>query len=1015
MSVTLLRQLLMKEAVKKSAGSSGIMTINKNIAADVEKLVQKYVSDAMQQGVDLDTLGPEQLKMIVQLNKPKTPQIFSADSPEGQDMTKKLMSFLDRQSGDNVVDLAGKKIDTSQGIMGGKSVKELMESGQVQKGTNDIKISEKITDRDMFNNSNLNNTKILKDGKTKSIIPKDEYKEYKNDFDKEILGVDTVADTISYIKTLEPVKAMKEANSIIGRKGKYKDLTPEQSKRILQDTEDHIFQRDPDNLYDYDPEDMATGGRAGFQQGGLPAVDSRMNLDYNTLVEQNTDPMLQALKSQNTSSYRAPPVTSTMTMGPINLDDFESQNTNPPSARILPMPSIPNNEKTLIERSQPGSLEEYLSGYEKYKSTNPNTYVGTQALIDATLPGGIDYTFNSSPHASHFNDYLESIGLSPYQKNLNAISKNLDPEKFNKGGRAGFYTGGITDVEPSLDDIGHGADAMNARTRLMSPGNQATTSTGLNYLLAEDNDNMRIPFAGGGGMSKRAFLKLLASLGGTAAAFKTGILGLGEGGAKKAVSETVKQAAGSGGQVPPYFLNLVKKIKNLGDDVTETGALTERQTVKRYKDFELTEDKVTGRQEITRMKVDGSTDNKLVYDASEYYGKPLTEETYMSYTPGENIIGKGGKPVKTQPEYEEGRALLRNDRGNKGEIVEEIEGVSDDVIKEGTIFEDTLSEFGKADGGRIGYGIGGLSKLGITGSSRRFLEKVFGKEKFNTMIQNDPRMHRGMLEVVEMFRNKDKDGLKMYLQKFMPNMDDTEIEKFIVGDSGTEGISGQLIRLGSGREYQNLIKMSKEADQIRKLDDFDIEDVSKNAEGGRIGLFLGGRLTAGTGLAREMLKFLSKNSADARSPSELLKLYNPKQFGKLLNNPKNTGKISPETGETADEMILDLMNKMKNDRSSMVGDLIGSARKIKKVDDNIIAYKQKIIKDMIDGGIDEKTARSFAEQMGKEMKNSAAPLLESPPKITEQGLLELENIQKNLMTKDRKLQATGGLTTMLGE
>ena len=77
-----------------------------------------------------------------------------------------------------------------------------------------------------------------------------------------------------------------------------------------------------------------------------------------------------------------------------------------------------------------------------------------------------------------------------------------------KGGRAGFYTGGITDVEPSLDDIGHGADALNARTRLMSPGNQATTSTGLNYLLAEDNDNMRIPFAGGGDPKRRAFLKL---------------------------------------------------------------------------------------------------------------------------------------------------------------------------------------------------------------------------------------------------------------------------------------------------------------------------------------------------------------------------------------------------------------------------------------------------------------------------------------------------------------------------
>ena len=78
------------------------------------------------------------------------------------------------------------------------------------------------------------------------------------------------------------------------------------------------------------------------------------------------------------------------------------------------------------------------------------------------------------------------------------IDFEIDIPDYAKGGRAGFYTGGITDVEPSLDDIGHGTDALNARTRLMSPGNQATTSTGLNYLLAEDNDNMRIPFASGG-------------------------------------------------------------------------------------------------------------------------------------------------------------------------------------------------------------------------------------------------------------------------------------------------------------------------------------------------------------------------------------------------------------------------------------------------------------------------------------------------------------------------------------
>ena len=37
------------------------------------------------------------------------------------------------------------------------------------------------------------------------------------------------------------------------------------------------------------------------------------------------------------------------------------------------------------------------------------------------------------------------------------------------------------------------------------------------------------------------------------------------------------------------------------------------------------------------------------------------------------------------------------------------------------------------------------------------------------------------------------------------------------------------------------------------------------------------------------------------------------------------------------------------------------------------------------------------------------------PKITDEGLLEMENIQKNLATQDRKLNASGGIARMLGE
>ena len=203
-----------------------------------------------------------------------------------------------------------------------------------------------------------------------------------------------------------------------------------------------------------------------------------------------------------------------------------------------------------------------------------------------------------------------------------------------------------------------------------------------------DGGIMRAPFVGGG-MGRRGFLKLLGSVGAGAAALKTGILGLG---GKQAGKEVAKEVATSSGGVPPYFFKLVKKIKNLGDDVTQTASTQERQRVTKYKDYELTEDAVTGRQEIQRQKV------KLDDDAADYYGQPLTEETYMSYSPGETIIGKGGRPVKTKPEYEEGTALIRSDREFAGDVVDESFKISDDVIEE-AMSEAPSIKIKKASGG----------------------------------------------------------------------------------------------------------------------------------------------------------------------------------------------------------------------------------------------------------------------------------------------------------------------------
>ena len=65
---------------------------------------------------------------------------------------------------------------------------------------------------------------------------------------------------------MEPVDAMKEANLVIGRKGKYKNLSGDEAQRILKETDDHIFQREVDDL---SPDDFASGGRIGYAAGKI--------------------------------------------------------------------------------------------------------------------------------------------------------------------------------------------------------------------------------------------------------------------------------------------------------------------------------------------------------------------------------------------------------------------------------------------------------------------------------------------------------------------------------------------------------------------------------------------------------------------------------------------------------------------------------------------------------------------------------------------------------------------------
>ena len=101
----------------------------------------------------------------------------------------------------------------------------------------------------------------------------------------------TITDHIEYIKTLEPIKAMKEANKMLQGTGRYKGISKADQDQIMQDTNDWIMQNDPSDKWDYknnrpfredpnfdpdDPEQFAKGGRVGYSGGGWGHGDSNI-------------------------------------------------------------------------------------------------------------------------------------------------------------------------------------------------------------------------------------------------------------------------------------------------------------------------------------------------------------------------------------------------------------------------------------------------------------------------------------------------------------------------------------------------------------------------------------------------------------------------------------------------------------------------------------------------------------------------------------------------------------------
>jgi len=213
--LNIIRKWVMSKMMKKS--DDGIMVtlpdskkvdLNTNITAD----------RLLRNGVDIEQLtNTNQVDNLVnQINKSEM-RVISQDDPRFKGIMDKIMG----KKGE-VFDMEGKKIKPGSKIMGGKAVDEDLPPPGSRGGPDDIAAPVQSAEEATTN---------LTDS------------------------------TIQKIKKMEPIDAMKEANKVIKREGIYKALDKKQAKKILDDTEDHIFERD------VDPEDFASGGRVGLKRG----------------------------------------------------------------------------------------------------------------------------------------------------------------------------------------------------------------------------------------------------------------------------------------------------------------------------------------------------------------------------------------------------------------------------------------------------------------------------------------------------------------------------------------------------------------------------------------------------------------------------------------------------------------------------------------------------------------------------------------------------------------------------
>jgi hypothetical protein len=233
----------------------------------------------------------------------------------------------------------------------------------------------------------------------------------------------TAEKIISDMKKMDPMDAMKEANKVLKKEGKYKNLQEKDVERIMEDTNDFIFGRDIPE----DPEGFAVGGRvgmAGERQGYADGdIASGLAIRLNRPVQPG-DPI--------GSYYGGTPIMiSNKKVEPtLNRDSqgrLVNSITGQPITTLLPLnrelmssPSKPS--MTLRDKLRPLSLNERL----QFFATNKPSYDEFYDLLQMNLKGedrqqaadggsqGLDYLMGIERRGYANGDYVVQAGIKNY-------------------------------------------------------------------------------------------------------------------------------------------------------------------------------------------------------------------------------------------------------------------------------------------------------------------------------------------------------------------------------------------------------------------------------------------------------------------------------------------------------------------------------------------------------------------------------------------------------------------------